>query len=229
MPRSKYIRTRSTGQRKYKMPAKYKSWKMVGTISMRYGQPWKEEHSRYFSRGARLHYSTLWSVIRTVKQIRQNISQLSKSKKVLWQNIPGLDKIAMVLWRTGVTNELCFELSTSEGDSISGAREHPFPYSLGTQITEALRLFHSELLVPAFQDYIRHSQSKFAEMQGDAQKRYHPNRSQGKGMDSYCEPALYRDQNCGRSRQNLCAYHYNKNVPKLRKQLLRTIGCFVQF
>lgn len=86
------------------------------------------------------------------------------------QNYVGLDKIDMSRWRSAAPNELCLEPSIRDEDSITGPGDDALPQSPATWNTGALRLFHSQLVLTAFQDFNRHSHNKFAEMQEDEQK-----------------------------------------------------------
>lgn len=85
--------------------------------------------------------------------------------------IPGSEKIDMSFWRTAAPNELCFKLSTRIEDLATGAVDHPAPQSPATQTTEALWFSWSEIKVMFFQHFTEYYQSKFAEMEEDAQRK----------------------------------------------------------
>lgn len=66
--------------------------------------------------------------------------------------------------------EKAFKLSVRNEDSTIGSIEDAILQKPVAQTTKASRLFHSEVVVIVFHDFIEQSHKYFAEVQKDAQK-----------------------------------------------------------
>lgn len=89
---------------------------------------------------------------------------------MLLQDIPGSGEKNASWWKAAVSNEFSLEPLIRNEKSITGAVKDPLLQSPASHSKEDLQILRSDLVLTVFQDFIGHSQNKFAEMQEHAQK-----------------------------------------------------------